>query len=76
VELVGTIQNQLGKLTEAVESLKEQSRIHSKELKDFSKDFHAAKITGKALLWLVGIVGAILGIFLSAYARQLFSGKP
>jgi phosphotransferase system glucose/maltose/N-acetylglucosamine-specific IIC component len=75
VELVGTIQKEIGGLIEAVNSLKEQSKEHGKELKDLSKDFHAVKVTGKTLLWLIGIVGAILGIFLTAYARQLFGAK-
>ncbi len=75
VELVGSIQNTLGRLTEAVDSLKEQSKDYGKEIKEISKDLHAAKVTGRALLWLVGAVGAILGIFLAAYARQLFGAK-
>jgi hypothetical protein len=75
VELVGAIQKEIGGLIEAVNSLKEQSREHGKELRDLSKDFHAVKVTGKTLLWLIGIVGTILGIFLAAYARQLFGGR-
>ncbi len=53
VELVGTIQNSLGQLTEAVEGLKRQSKDHGDELKRISQDIHTAKITAR-------IVGAIL----------------
>jgi hypothetical protein len=75
VELVGAIQNQLGMLTEAVNSLKEQSKETSKKLDDVRMDVHAAKAAGKALLWIVGIVGTLLGLFLAAYFRQLLSGS-
>ena len=73
VELVGAIQNQLGRLTEAIESLKEQSKEQGKKLDDVRMDVHAAKSAGKALLWIVGIAGALVGIVLTAYFRQLFS---
>ena len=46
VELVGTIQHQLGKLTEALDSLKEQSKEHGTELKAIGKDIHAVKVVG------------------------------
>lgn len=77
VELVGTIQHELGKLTEAVNSLKEQSKETGKKLDDVRMDVHAAKAAGKTLLWVVGIVGTLLGLFLAAYFRQILSGgKP
>jgi hypothetical protein len=44
VELVGDIQHQLGKLTEAVENLKEKAESHSKELRDIGKSVHTAKV--------------------------------
>jgi hypothetical protein len=53
VELVGTIQHQLGKLTEAVETLKTKTDQHGKTLEDVGRDIHTAKTTLK-------IVGAIL----------------
>ena|SRR5487761_1225478 len=73
VELVGAIQHQLGKLTEAVTSLKDQSKETSKKLDEVRMDVHAAKAAGKTLLWIVGIFGSLLGITLGAYFRQLFS---
>jgi hypothetical protein len=75
VELVATIQHTLGRLTEAVESLKAQSKEHSDEIKAIGKDVYAAKAVGRTLLWVVGVVGTLLGIVLAAYFRQLFSGS-
>ena len=43
VELVGSMQHQLGKLTQAVESLTAQSREHGDELKKLSQALHTAK---------------------------------
>jgi hypothetical protein len=59
VELVGAIQNQLGKLTEAVDSLKSQSKDQAKELKDIGKDIHAFKV---ALTVGVAILGAVFAV--------------
>jgi len=75
VELVGSIQNALGKLTEAVDALKEQSKDHGKKIDEVRMDVHGAKAVFKTLLWVVGVVGTLLGIILSAYFRQLFSGS-
>jgi hypothetical protein len=72
LEVVMGMQATLGKLTEAVNALKEQSKDHGKELKEIGKDVHAAKVAGKTLLWIVGIVGTLLGIILAAWFRKLF----
>ena len=61
VELVGTIQNELGRLTEAVQSLKEQSKEQSVELKAISKDVHAAKV-------VMGVVGSLLLLVFASIA--------
>jgi hypothetical protein len=58
VELVGTIQLQLGKLIEAVESLKGQVKDHGAEIKAISTDIHTAKIT-------LAIAGAIITALLA-----------
>ena len=68
------MQEAVGKLTEAVQALKEQSKDQSKKLDEIRMDVHAAKSAGKALLWVVGIFGALLGIVLAAYFRRLLSG--
>lgn len=60
VELVGSIQNQLGRLTEAIESLKEQTKEHGKELKTIGNDVHATKVSVKVAAWLIGIFMALL----------------
>lgn len=44
VELVARIENQLGKLTEAVTSLKETTKEHGTELRAIGKDVHAARV--------------------------------
>jgi len=67
VELVGRIQHQLGKLTEAVESMKVQIKDHGSEIKDISKDIHTAKTTVK-------IVGAILAALLAFAAWAINKG--
>ena len=54
VELVGTMQNTLGKLTEAVEGLKEQTKQNNTEIRAISQDIHAAKTTMK----VVGVIMA------------------
>lgn len=59
VELVGTIQNSLGRLTESVDALKELSKEHGREIGDLKKDIHAAKTTLK----VVGVVVAALLTF-------------
>jgi len=53
LEIVMAMQNTLGKLTEAVESLKDQSKGHSGKLDQLGKDVHAAKV-------VVGVVGALI----------------
>jgi hypothetical protein len=70
---LGSIQHQLGRTTEAVETLKEQIKEHGKKIEDVRMDVHAAKVGGKILLWIVGAVGTLLGFFL-AYFRQILSG--
>lgn len=74
VEVVSTINSSLGKLTEAVETLKKQIEDHGKKIDDVRMDVHAAKAVFRTLLWVVGVVGTLLGLFLSAYFRQVLSG--
>ena len=52
------MQHTLGKLTEAVEGLKEQTKQHSTEIRTISQDIHGAKTTMK-------VVGAILAALLA-----------
>jgi hypothetical protein len=72
---LGTIQHQLGGLTEAVATLKEQSREQSAKLDAILLDVHTAKGALKVLRWLLGIVGAIVTILLAAFLNHLFNGS-
>jgi len=71
--MVAEVQRSLGRLEQAVNSLTELTKEHGKDLKQMGMDLHAAKVTGKALLWVVGVVGAILGIILTGFVQQYFS---
>jgi hypothetical protein len=71
VELVGSIQNQLGKLTEAVESLKAQAKEHGDELKNIAKDIHAAKmvisVVGGLALFIGGVIAWLINTYISTH---------
>lgn len=58
VELVADIQNRLGRLTEAVETLKTETSVHGEKLSHIGQDIHAAKVTLK-------IVGGLLAALLA-----------
>jgi hypothetical protein len=60
VELVSDIQNRLGRLSEAVETLKEISKEHGTELKGMGKDLHAIKIVGGLLALTASGLGWII----------------
>jgi hypothetical protein len=72
---LGSIQHQLGRLTEAVETLKDQSREQGAKLDALLLDVHTAKGALKVLRWLLGIVGAVVAILLTAFLGHLFSGS-
>lgn len=67
------VQRAVGALTQAISTLTEQSKEQGKKLDEVRMDVHAAKAAGKTLLWVVGIVGTLLGLFLAAYFRQILS---
>ena len=71
VEVVCTINLALGKLTEAVDNLKAQTKEHGQELKAIGKDIHAAKVVGG----LIAAATAILGWFIHE-AIQYLSSHP
>jgi len=71
------IQHELGKLIEAVGTLKEQSRDHDIKLNDVCLDVHGVKSAGKALRWAAsivsGIIGAVAAIILTEYFHHVFN---
>ena len=67
---MGTLQHQLGRLTEAVESLKEQTKDHGKDLKDISKDIHAAKVVGGFIVLASGFLGFVIKMLLDYVAKK------
>jgi hypothetical protein len=66
------IQKAVGKLTEAVESLKTQSQRHDDKLDQIGKDVHAAKIVGGVIV----LVGGLLGWIIHELLPVLSSLKP
>ena len=60
VEIVMNMQQTLGKLTEAVESLKEQSKEHGAEIRQIGKDVHAAKVVGGFIVVASTFLGLVI----------------
>ena len=58
VELVGTIQNQLGKLTQAVETLTKESTEIRKKVDKLSHIVYAAGVVGAILVAVAGFVAS------------------
>jgi hypothetical protein len=82
VDLVGSINREIGKLNEAVNGLKEQSKDREKkhdelvrEIRAVALDVHGAKSAGKALLWVMSILGAFIGICAGAYLQARFAKR-
>lgn len=76
VELVGTIQHELGKLTEAVNNLSNKAKDHGEKLDHICKDIHAAKvilaISGGALT----IGATFAAIAFKAYLDHAWTSVP
>ena len=75
VDMVGTLQNQLGRLTEAVEGLKATSKEHSSELKQIGKDIHAAKVVAGVLGGLILLVASFIAWLVNTYVSTHPPGK-
>ena len=67
VELVGSMQNQLGKLTQAVESLTGQSGEHGNELKNLSKQVYAAKVVAAVLGGFILLICSFIAWIVNTY---------
>ena len=74
LEIVMAMQNTLGKLTEAVESLKDQSKGHGTKLDELGKDVHAAKVVvtvvGGLMLLVAGFIGWITNTYISTHPAK------
>lgn len=57
LQAIMEVQRSIGQLTQATTTLADDSKEHSKELKDIGKDLHAAKVVGT----VIGVAGGILG---------------
>jgi len=67
VEIVMQMQMTMGRLLEAVEGLKGDSKEHGKELSALSKEVHGYKV---GLRWVIGtcaVIGGIIGWAITAY---------
>jgi hypothetical protein len=71
LETVMTMHTNLGQLTEAVNSLKDQSKGQGEELKSISKDLHAAKaviaVFGTLILAVGGIIAWLVQTYISTH---------
>jgi len=65
LEVVMSMQATLGKLTEAVEALKDRSKGQTEKLEQIGKEVHTAKV-------MTTVVGAILLAILAAAAKSYF----
>jgi hypothetical protein len=76
LETVMTMHTNLGQLTEAVNSLKDQSKGHGEELKSISKDLHAAKAVIAVFGTLILVVGSIIAWLVQTYISTHPAPKP
>jgi hypothetical protein len=71
---LSSIQRELGRLSEAVDTLKEQSKAQSIKLDAVSVVVAGAKAAGRLLWVAVGFVGSVLLLLIAAYLHHLFEG--
>jgi hypothetical protein len=67
LEIVMNMQVSVGKLIEAVDSLKAHSKDHGKELSDIAKDVHAAKVTMRVVGGLIVLIGGAIAWLVNTY---------
>lgn len=65
------MQGPLGKLAEAVESLKDKSKSHGEKLEKIGQELHTAKVVIGLVGGFIGLVGIFLGIVLKAVLDYL-----
>jgi hypothetical protein len=67
LEIVMRMQESVGRLSEAVSSLKDQSRAHGEKLDNIGKDVHAAKVVVSVLGGLILLVGGAIAWLVNTY---------
>lgn len=75
LEIVMGMQNTLGKFSEAIESLKSQSKQQGDKLDQIGKDVHAAKVVMSVVGGLFLLAAAFLGWTINT-ALQYFLSHP
>jgi len=73
LEIVMNMQVTMGKLTEAVDSLKTQSNAQGEKIEHVARDIHAAKVVIGVVGGLIVAVGTFLGVVINALAQYLAS---
>jgi hypothetical protein len=71
LEIVMRMQESVGRLTEAVASLKETSKSHGEKLDGIGKDVHAAKVVISVVGGLIVVVGGICAWLINTYISTL-----
>jgi hypothetical protein len=67
LEIVMGMQVTMGKLLEAVESLKSDSKEQRHEIKEIGKELHAAKVVFRVLIAVFLALGALIGWGVTTY---------
>jgi hypothetical protein len=75
LEIVMRMQESVGRLTEAVTSLKDQSKSHGEKLDSIGKDVHAAKVVIGVVGGLIVLVGGICAWLINTYISVQHSHK-
>jgi hypothetical protein len=67
LEIVMRMQESMGRLTEAVSSLKDQSKSHGEKLDSIGKDVHAAKVVISVVGGLIILIGGGIAWLVNTY---------
>ena len=67
LEIVMNMQSAMGALTEAVSSLKSETKEQRSELRAMSQDMHALKVTGRVVTAMLTALLALVGWLVKIY---------
>jgi hypothetical protein len=67
VDLVGSINREIGRISEAIDSLKLESREQSRELSEVAKQVYAAKVVVSVLGTLLVLIAGFIGWTVTTY---------